>query len=59
MKWIFKKFLPIYFPKSMPLFFAVWSSPKEPATTVDYLRALRITIRNSAGPVLVIKQGEI
>lgn len=53
--------LPIYIMlKPTTWTFAMWSAPTVPATTFEYIKALRVTIRDKDdGVILVIKRGEI
>ena len=62
MKKLFSKYLPKYINFWSECWLAVWSAPTIPCSTIDYFRALRITLRK--GPyhsivVLVLKRGTI
>jgi len=53
--------LPIYVKlKPTSWTFAMWSAPTVPATTWEYVKALRVTLRDSEWrPRIVLKRGEI
>lgn len=52
---LFNRFLPFYVCVGNNYYFSVWSAPTTPCSQLDYLRSLRITLREGEYHTRVIR----